>query len=288
MNPKGSRYGIGEWFGESPFALSPARRRDLAAAKSPPCPFRRGGGKCSKPGGVCSLRLYADRGGFAVPVDDRLRVVCPRRFEESSTVLRWIGKEMLGIENPDIAQEVSFLRAENGERSVGRIDMVLARREKGRLVDWCAVEMQAVYFSGPAMGDEIGRLATAESAPPFPTKIRRPDYRSSGPKRLMPQLMTKSPALRRWGKKIAVVVDRSFYDNLGRMETVADLSNGDIGWFTVGFARSEADGRFRLSPDKLFVTTLERATEGLTGGVPVSQKEFETGILTKISSSRDS
>ena len=281
MTPSGARYGIGEWFGLSPAALSPEDRRALAAAKNPPCPFRRDGGICAKPGGVCSLRLYSNRNGIAVPVESRLRVVCPRRFEEASAVFRWIGREMLGTDRPEIVQEVGFLRAEDGDRSVGRIDMVLIRRENGRLADWCAVEIQAVYFSGPAMGDEIKRLTEAKGAPPFPAKIRRPDYRSSGPKRLMPQLMIKAPTLRRWGKKIAVVVDRSFYDALGSMETVADLSNGDIGWFTVGFEESADSKRFRMVPDQLFVTTLERATEGLTGGFPVSQREFEAGILAK-------
>ena len=282
MSSPGHRYGIGEWFGFSPAALPLEERRALLAARSLPCPFRRDGGNCAKIGGVCSLRLYANRGGVAVPAENKLRVVCPRRFEESSSVFRWIGAEMLGTGNPEVVQEVGFLRAESGDRSVGRIDMVLVRREKSRLLDWCAVEIQAVYFSGPAMGDEIKRLAEAQNSPPFPAKIRRPDYRSSGPKRLMPQLMIKAPTLRRWGKKIAVVVDRSFYNALGNMKTVSDLSNGDIGWFTVGFEESADGKQFRLVPDQLFVTTLEHATEGLTGGFPISQNEFEAEILTKI------
>ena len=48
---------------------------------------------------------------------------------------------------------------------------------------------------------------------------RRPDYRSSGPKRLSPQLDVKVPVLRNWGKKVVVVIDRFFYDN---MNTLAD------------------------------------------------------------------
>lgn len=189
---------------------------------------------------------------------------------------------MLGVDNPEIVQEVDFLRAEDGDRAVGRIDMVLVRREGARLVDWCAVEIQAVYFSGPNMKSEIEHLASAKGKPPFPAAVRRPDDRSSGPKRLMPQLMIKVPTLRRWGKKVAVVTDRAFYDNLGKMETVDDLSNGDIGWFAVDFSEADEGRRFSLTPGELFVTTLERATEGLTCGVPVSRDEFEGRILKKM------
>ena len=101
--------------------------------------------------------------------------------------------------------------------------------------------------------------------PPFPNQIRRPDYRSSGPKRLMPQLQIKVPTLRRWGKKMAVVVDKHFFESLGHMEEVEDLSNGDIAWFTVDFHVDDTGRSFRLVRDGVHITTLERATEGPDG-----------------------
>jgi hypothetical protein len=36
---------------------------------------------------------------------------------------------------------------------------------------------------------------------PFPAVQRRPDFRSSGPKRLMPQLQIKVPTISRWGRR---------------------------------------------------------------------------------------
>src|SRR5262249_29127554 len=68
---------------------------------------------------------------------------------------------------------------------------------------WCALEIQAVYFSGKSMGREFAAIAQHEGlAIPFPAAHRRPDYRSSGPKRLMPQLQIKVPHCdgggRRW------------------------------------------------------------------------------------------
>lgn len=41
---------------------------------------------------------------------------------------------------------------------------------------------------------------------PFPQVQRRPDLRSSGPKRLMPRLQIKVPTISRWGEEMAVVI----------------------------------------------------------------------------------
>lgn len=164
--------------------------------------------------------------------------------------------------------------------SVGRIDSVLVHPDLAYL-RWCAVEMQAVYFSGPALSDDFPLfLDPAVTGIPYPGKIRRPDYRSSGPKRLMPQLQIKVPTLRRWGKKMAVVVDESFFASLGRMDSVSDVSNSDIAWFIVGF---EEEGNVaRLVPRDVRYTTLERAVEGLTAGLPVTLGQFETEIMGRL------
>ena len=162
--------------------------------------------------------------------------------------------------------------------------MVLANPETSAAVlNWCALEIQAVYFSGRGMNDEFRSIRDYDGEqPPFPGQIRRPDYRSSGPKRLMPQLQIKVPTLRRWGKKMAVIVDKHFFGALGHMEEVDDLSNGDIAWFTVDFEEDQANRRFRLVRDRVRFTTLERATEGLTGGSPVTLTQFEESIRSKL------
>ena len=282
------RFGIGEWYGHSFVGLTQDERRAYATGTgSHPCPFRMGGGKCTKKGGVCSFRLYEDTDGVAIPesgAEAGLRVLCPRRFEEDKTIFQWVGETVLGTSAPDIATEIGFLRAEDGNTDVGRIDMVLADQETcSAALNWCALEIQAVYFSGRSMNEEFRSIKVYDGEqPPFPRQIRRPDYRSSGPKRLMPQLQIKVPTLRRWGKKMAVVVDKHFFESLGHMEEVGDLSNGDIAWFTVDFQEVDAGRRFKLVRDSVHFTTLERATEGLTGGSPVTLTEFEEGIRSKL------
>lgn len=164
--------------------------------------------------------------------------------------------------------------------SVGRIDSVLVHPDLDYL-RWCAVEMQAVYFSGPALSNDYPLFTDPDTLGiPFPGKIRRPDYRSSGPKRLMPQLQIKVPTLRRWGKKMVVVVDEAFFSSLGRMDNVSDVSNSDIAWFIVGFEEGERTAR--LVPRGVRYTTLERAVEGLTAGLPVTLGQFETEIKDRL------
>jgi hypothetical protein len=176
-------------------------------------------------------------------------------------------------------KEVGFLRGERKE-DVGRIDSVLAIPDSHPLI-WCAVEIQAVYFSGQNMGIEFKKLSEIEAQRiPFPAATRRPDFRSSGPKRLMPQLQIKVPTLRRWGKKIAVVVDSAFFNSMGKMESTLDLSNADIAWFIMDYQIKKAGVNIYVS--SVCYTTLEMAITGLTAGFPITLSEFEEDILRRI------
>ena len=200
--------------------------------------------------------------------------------------LRHVG----GIEHPLVVREVGFLGAVSTDATdgatsddadeVSRIDEVLVVPGVDPL-KWCALEVQAVYFQGDAMSRDYPAIAEHTSPTlPFPVGNRRPDYRSSGPKRLMPQLQIKVPSLRRWGKKMAVVVDRDFFDALASMGGIKDVSNCDIAWFVVGY--DETGSQPRLVADTVSLTTLEQAVEGITAGTPVSLEVFEERIRRKV------
>lgn len=290
------RFGIGEWYGRSFIALSPQERKRFAevqSCRSQVCPFQSRPDHqepCTKKGGVCSLRCYekAHDKSVSVPrgLDGTLRATCPYRFEQDGLIYKWVGKEILGCDDPAIVGEVPFLQSTIGggseEADVGRIDSVLIDRKREPLA-WCALEIQAVYFSGKEMSLEFNALKqSSTSGLPFPVGHRRPDYRSSGPKRLMPQLQIKVPSLRRWGKKMAVVVDEAFFASLAEMESVKDVSNCDIAWFIVKY--DEKENPVKLKAHKVQLTTLERSVEGLTAGIPVSLQVFEERIREKIKS----
>ena len=80
---------------------------------------------------------------------------------------------------------------------------------------------------------------------------------------------------------MAVVIDRAFWDSLGVMREVRDLSNCEIVWFVVSFAPAK-DGRFSLTRDATHFTTLVNAVEGLTGGTPMSLERFESQIRDRL------
>lgn len=195
----------------------------------------------------------------------------------------------------DIEEIESADQEENGEDETttegGKTESTPAKRfEKDyaldisvNLDDWCGLEIQSVYFSGDRMSLEYDPFT--EVPPPrlpFPEGRRRPDFRSSSAKRLLPQLQTKIPSLRRWGKKMAVVVDEAFFYEMAEMEAVDHISNCDIVWIVVGYER-EGDA-LRLQKKKVHFTTLEDAVLGLTAGKPVAREQFEDRILRKLKS----
>lgn len=259
-----------------------------------PCPFRTdiAHPTCTKPGGVCSLRLYTDADGeFRALEGDKgmIRALCPYRFHQGNIAFQHIGTRLLNDPNPLQAGEVGFLEStgnldSSAGEDVGRIDMILVGNNHSPDAEmrWCAVEVQAVYFSGREMAIEFRDIEDRQGVATMPVEGRRPDYRSSGPKRLMPQLQIKVPTLRRWGKKMAIIVDRAFFLSMGEMKRVDHLSNCDVIWFLADFELNAEQGIFQLKIVDEFGTTLESAIEGLTGGEAVSLEEFEARVGNKI------
>ena len=278
----GARFGICEWYGE-PFAAMAAEQRraraDLAlsaGATPPPCPFQPDRGPCRKPGGVCSIRRYrrapTNTLGEAAggPV-----ITCPRRFEQDSLPARWLG-DIVGFEASDVqvATEVGFMQGTETGKPAGKIDMVVADGA-GDGLRWFGLEVQAVYFSGHGMRSEFERLRDGTGEAPFPNAVRRPDWRSSSAKRLMPQLQIKVPTLRRWQAKMAVVVDQPFFESVGgaSSEPSQDLGDGDVIWMVVGTA-SDAAGCHHLTRHHWEVETLEASCDRLLAAKTVPQQAF--------------
>lgn len=302
------RVGIGEWY-RRPFAdLSDEERRDWAARE----PRQRGdrpvchclteyrllradaaptaSDECSKQGGICSLRQYVQTAGgveVAPGPAGRLCTVCPERFREGNRIYQWVGTRLLGTDSPIVLGEIGFLKptghsddATAPPRDVGKIDNILVHPDTS-ILNWCALEIQAVYASNSAYSKEFRAIASFEGAGiPWPQTKPNLDYRSSSLKRLMPQLQVKVPSLRRWGRKMAVVVDECFFEQLGGMDTVGDVSNCDVVWFVVGYDHSGCEAQLCLRHVQM--TTLERTVEGLTAGHPSAMGEFENSIRAKL------
>lgn len=267
--------------------------------------------RCNKAGGVCSLRKFHEPSGDGDLTFGPIVTTCPNRFLENGTIVTHIAGLILGTDKPLFAKELPFLRkpksrdaseavteteeeedeteiipsdgVDAGREDVGRIDLVFVHPDDPS--NWCAVELQAVYFSGASMSKDNDNIRNADNpnGVPFPGAPRRPDFRSSGPKRLMPQLMIKVPSLRRWGKKMVVVIDRPFLDAMDDMEPVDHISNCDIIWVVVRYDENEVVGKATLVIDQTIFTTLDGSIKGLTAGNPTTLPEFEDRLQGKLS-----
>jgi Restriction endonuclease NotI len=202
-----TRYGAAELYGFDLASLIPERVRQFSSAnhKEIPCPFKKAEvGKpqppCGKKGGVCSLRQYEQDKDGKVSSSGVPATTCPQRFLESNLIFEWVGEMLLGTKMPVVISELPFLMGEgatSGEEgdAVGMIDKVLVNAT-GDSLKWCALEMQAVYFSGKSMENDFSVMRSWQGPGiPFPKVQRRSDFRSSGPKRLMPQLQIKVPMI---------------------------------------------------------------------------------------------
>ena len=185
-------------------------------------------------------------------------MTCPYWFTQHSDVISWVGDTLLGPSTPSLVQDVVFLQSGFG-RGIDSIGMALATGGPAGTLDWCALEIGVDNFYGGEADNESRRIR----------------------EQLLFQLQAKVPILRHWGKKMAVVVDRPFFDAIGHMPEIPHISNGDIAWFVIKLEEDAQTGSHRIVRDGVYVTTLERATEGLTGGNPVSKEEFENRIRAK-------
>ena len=272
-----TRYGIGEWYGVSLDALaaddrSASAKHALGNGSIPGCPYA--AKPCNKKGGVCTLQRYRDDGtAVGAPV-----IVCPTRFEQDGLLVQWLA-DIVGFapDHVHVAPEVPFMTDTNTGRAAGRIDLIVA--EMNGTLTWFGLEVQAVYFSGPRMATEFERLLSATGNRPFyPDAVRRPDWRSSSAKRLMPQLMVKGPTLRRWASKIAVAVDAPFFDAIGgpSPEPSQDINDGDVVWMVPELR----DGK--LTRGHWEVLTLDASTDKLLAAKTVRRSEFEVTLKQKL------
>ncbi len=163
-------------------------------------------------------------------------------------------------------------------RPAGRIDIVLS--ENSMAAKWVGLEIQAVYFSGKGMAKDFRVLhQDPRPLPPRPTVVRRPDWRSSSAKRLMPQLEVKAPPLRRWGTQLAVAGDVPFFEAVGGPSgrPSHDINEGDILWLVL-----QVSDRYALEQVHWEVLSLEASSKKLLAAETVRREEFEETLRSKL------
>lgn len=247
------------------------------------CPFNNKVPNCTKdkaknPLGVCTI--YHDNH----PV-----ITCPIRFREG-----WI-----------IADDAACFFFREGTawssltevrlndlygKTAGNIDVLLvAYDNNGKVYDFGALEIQAVYISGNVrdpfeyfMKDPKGRaLMDWSKEPNYP----RPDYLSSSRKRLVPQLLFKGGILHGWEKKIAVALNKSFFATLPNMKQVPK-SDADIAWLIYDLelvpGQGKEPGRYSLKKVDEIFTEFEPALFSITTPSPGKVEDFMKLLQEKL------
>jgi hypothetical protein len=245
------------------------------------CPFNNKVPNCTKdkaknPLGVCSI-YYQKK-----PV-----ITCPVRFREE-----WLITDDAAaffFKESATWSSLTEVRLNDAQGKIaGSIDVVLAAYDDdGRVYDFGALEVQAVYISGNVrdpfeyyMKDPGGRAALDWSTQP---NYPRPDYLSSSRKRLVPQLLFKGGILHSWRKKTAVALSKGFYDTLPPMKGVSK-EKAEIAWLIYDLELIENDGSKRYALRKIdeVFTEFEPALLTMTRPSPGKIENFINLLQEKL------
>jgi len=299
-------WGIAEWFGHDVLTMSADERKGsaeralasqklgLTLAPQPDCPFLssiKPNSPCTKKGGVCSIRQYTGSAP-AEAVDAQPTTLCPNRFleyREEETIFGYISRELLGSPTGSkVIKEIPFLQKEMLDGSdrgakAGRIDWIVVTDAGAATGDlpWIAIETQGVYFSGDSMWLDIEDYLANSHEVRSPVGKRRPDYRSSGAKRLSPQLAAKAPVMNRWGRKVVVIVDEAFFSEMGALTETTDFDNSEIVWIVVRYEEGMV-----LKVIQTRYAELAPSLAALQAAKPVLKSVFEADLRSALSVNR--
>ena len=235
-----SKHPLCEVFGFPPDNLTKQAHRHR---KLKLCPFNNKVPNCTKdkandPLGVCSIII--DKGHT---------ITCPTRFRE-----KWIIAEdaanFFFQENTNWTSLTEIKLQNNEGKSVGNIDIVLvAYDDNGKVIDFGALEIQAVYISGNIRNPFSEYMINPKKKYNFDWTLKpnypRPDFLSSSRKRLVPQLMYKGGILHSWNKKIAVAIHKNFYETLPILDEVPE-DNAEIAWLIYDLKNDDENNVFTL------------------------------------------
>ena len=240
------------------------------------CPFNNKVPNCTKdkandPLGVCS-----------VYEGDQLAITCPVRFRE-----RWIiaddGSEFFFPSNTKWTSLTEVKLKDKYGKSAGNIDLVLVSYDdKGKVTDFGALEVQAVYISGNIRKPFEYYMQDPKSHSAMNWKNQQywpgPDYLSSSRKRLAPQLIFKGGILHSWRKKTAVALDAPSFENFPKLKEVP-RAEADIAWLVYEpTPNARSAGSPRLECRNVVYTERPEAPDTLALAEPESLDDFLTRI----------
>ena len=245
------------------------------------CPFNNIVSNCTKnsiefPLGVCSLHHKGK------PV-----IICPIRFREDWSII----SDAAGFifDKKATWTHVGEVRLKDKYgKSAGNIDYVLVSYDdKGRVVDFGSLEVQAVYISGNLTGPFTAYLENP--SPNFTWtqafKFPKPDYLSSSRKRLIPQIIAKGSILKQWKKKQVVALQTSFYNTLPELPEF-DKAESDFAFFLYDLVPVKNSKTLELKLQRVVYTKFAKALEQIAKFEAGSIKEFTEILQGKLDAKR--
>ena len=239
------------------------------------CPYNNIVSNCTKnsiefPLGVCSL----NHKGKQV-------IICPIRFREDWTIVSNAANFI--FEGKATWTHVGEVRLKDKHgKSAGNIDYVLVSYDdKGRVLDFGSLEVQAVYISGNLTGPFTAYLEnqSAEFNWNQAFKYPKPDYLSSSRKRLIPQIIAKGSILKQWNKKQVVALQTSFFNTLPALPEF-DKSESDFAFFLYDLFPDKRTKVLTLKLQRIVYTKFANALEQIAKFEAGSVGQF-TEILQK-------
>jgi hypothetical protein len=232
------------------------------------CPYNNIVSNCTKnsiefPLGVCSLNHKGK------PV-----VICPIRFREDWTIISDAANFI--FEGKDTWTHVGEVRLKDKYgKSAGNIDYVLVSYDdKGRILNFGSLEVQAVYISGNLTGPFTAYLERPKESFIWTHafKYPKPDYLSSSRKRLIPQIIAKGSILKQWNKKQSVALQTSFYNTLPSLPE-CDKLEADFAFFLYDLEPDSKTKSLSLKLQRIIYTKFVDALEQIA--------KFEAGPITE-------
>jgi hypothetical protein len=243
------------------------------------CPFNNKVPSCTKdkandPLGVCSIYH-----------GDAITITCPIRFRQD-----WlIATDAAEFFFPEGATWTSLVEIRLNDatgKSAGNIDVVLVSyNEEGQLLEFGALEVQAVYISGnvrkpfafymqdPAAHAQLDWRGTKD----YP----RADFLSSSRKRLAPQLIYKGGILHSWRRKMAVAVDSAFFAQLPDLPQIEPAA-ADVAWLVYDLRENAQTGRYHLARNQTVYTQFTPALLRITNPDPGPEEPFRQLLQRKL------
>jgi hypothetical protein len=162
--------------------------------------------------------------------------------------------------------------------------------DRGKVLDFGALEVQAVYISGNVRKPFEYYMQAPQKNATMSWKNQKywpaPDFLSSSRKRLAPQLIFKGGIFHAWKKKTAVALDASFFATLPKLKDVP-REKAEIVWFVYDLELDTTANFYTLKKKETVYTEFEASLDQITKSEPGDVNDFLAVLQEKLDEKLD-